>query len=109
MHQAYRHQGRRKVQKSVGGMGGPKNIEDLLKEKGVCFWDSQNMGGGMGPLAPLAPRYRRPWHMILEIFDKSSSGDTKFEFFKGYFAIWVIICSFDPLIHLILEINEYFF
>ena len=49
MHQAYRHQGRWKVQKSVGGMGGPKNIEDLLKEKGVCFWDSQNMGGGQRP------------------------------------------------------------
>ena len=30
-------------------MGGPKNIEDLLKEKGVCFWDSQNMGGGQRP------------------------------------------------------------
>ena len=55
MHQAYRHQGRWIVQKSVGGMGGPKNIEDLLKEKGVCFWDSQNMGRGMDPLAPLAP------------------------------------------------------
>ena len=49
--------------------------------------------GPLGPLAPLAtrasraPRYRRPWHIFLEIFDKSSSGDTKFEFFKGYFAI----------------------
>ena len=55
MLQAYRHQGRRKVQKSVGGMGGPKNIEDLFKEKGVCFWDSQNMGGGHGPPGPPGP------------------------------------------------------
>ena len=71
-------------------------------------WTAKIWEGGAGPLAPLAPPYRRPWHIFLEIFDKSSSGDTKFEFFKGYFAIWVIICSFDPLIHLILEMNIYF-
>ena len=99
MHQAYRNQGRWKVQQSVGGMGA------LEYRRPFASWTAKLWEGGIGPLAP---QYRRSWHMSLEIFDKSSSGDTKFEFFKGYFAIWVIICSFDPLIHLILEINEYF-
>jgi len=41
--------------------GRHKEIEDLLKEKGACFWDSQNLGGGKRDTRPPpTPRYRRP-------------------------------------------------